>query len=93
MLKKLSVIDQIQVLEDGTLQIRKANIITEDDVEIAKTYHRHVLHPGDNLKGEAEKVVAIAKTIWTSELIDAYLAAHPVVKIDKKKDLKHDRKK
>ena len=51
-LEKLSVIDQIEITRNGNIQVRRANLIIEDGEEIAKTYHRHVLSPGDDLTGQ-----------------------------------------
>jgi len=72
MLEKLSVIDQIDVMRDGSLHVRRADLIMEDGEEIAKTYHRNVLHPGDDLAEQDEKVVAVAGAVWTSEVIKDY---------------------
>ena len=74
MLEKQTVIDQIEITRDGHIQVRKANLIIEDDKEIAKTYHRHVLSPGDNLTNEDDKVKNIANVVWTQEVIDTYKA-------------------
>ena len=65
MITELSVIDIIEVLEDGQIQVRRADKVLRDGVEIAKTYHRHVLAPGDDLTGQDAKVVAIATAAWT----------------------------
>jgi hypothetical protein len=43
-----------------------------DGTEIAATYHRHVLSPGDDLTNEDPRVVAIAEATWTPEVISAY---------------------
>jgi len=67
-----NIIDVIEVLENNTIQIRNANIIEKDGVEIAKTYHRHVLSPGDDILNEDSKVQAIANVIWTEEVINNY---------------------
>lgn len=77
MLEKLEVIDQIGILRDGTLQVRKANLIMEDGKEIAKTYHRYVLHPGTDLNRQNERIIAVADAVWTAEVIAAYEEAHP----------------
>jgi len=71
-LKKVIVIDQIEVLESGHIQIRQATKIMENGKEISKTYHRHVLSPGDSLEGQDEKVQRIAKAVWTPEVVAAY---------------------
>ena len=75
MLTKQSVIDSITVLENGTLQIRRADRILEDENIISQRYHRHCLAPGDSLDGQDEKVVVIATTTWTPEAITAYQAS------------------
>ena len=68
-LEKVVVIDKIEVLESNHIQIRQATKIMEDGKEISKTYHRHILNPGDSLKDQDEKVIAIAKAVWTDEVI------------------------
>jgi len=74
MLEKIIVIDQIEVTESGHVQVRQATKIMEDGKEIGKTYHRHVLSPGDALEGQDAKVQAIAKAVWTKEAVEAYKA-------------------
>jgi len=46
----------------------------EDGKEISKTYHRHVLSPGDNVSKADERSKKIAQAIWTPEVIAAYEA-------------------
>ena len=77
MLTEQSVIDQIEVTRQGFVQVRRANLVLRDGVEIAKTYHRHSLAPGDDLSNEDAKVVAIAQAAWTPEVIAAYQASIP----------------
>lgn len=72
MLEKISVIDQIEVTELGHVQVRRADKIFEDGKEISKTYHRHVLSPGDDLTGQDDRVQAIARAVWTPEVIAKY---------------------
>ena len=74
-LTKESMIDLIQVLGDGQIQVRRATRIVEDGVELSRSYHRHVLAPGDDLTGQDARVVAIAKATWTPEVVKAYKAA------------------
>ena len=75
-----NIIDVIEILENNTIQIRNANIIEKDDVEIARTYHRHVITPGDDISKEDLKVQSIANAIWTDEVINVYKAS--IVKPD-----------
>jgi hypothetical protein len=72
MLEKKSVIDSINIMEMGTVEIRRADKIFEDGKEISKSYHRHVLAPGDSTVDENERVIAVANAVWTPEVISAY---------------------
>lgn len=68
----------IQVLSDGSLQIRE--IVGQEQVINGVTltnavYHRYVLHPGDSLDGKDPKIVAIANSIWTADVIAAWQAS------------------
>lgn len=58
------------------LQVRKATIISENDVEINRTFERYVLGPLDDLTNEPSDVTAIANAVFTS---DAIAAAQAVV--------------
>jgi len=75
MLSENTKIDKIEVLENGTLQVRTADIILRDGAEINRSYHRHVLAPGDDLTNQDAKVQAIANATWTPCVLDAYAAS------------------
>jgi hypothetical protein len=75
MITETSVIDSINVLDDGQIQVRRADLVHRDGVEIAKSYHRHVVHPGANLANEDSRVIAIATVVHTPSVIAAYNAA------------------
>ena len=62
-LKEKKIIDKIELTEFNTIQIRTATIIEKDGVEIAKTYHRHVVNPADDISNEDKRVQAIANAI------------------------------
>jgi hypothetical protein len=66
------IVDLIQVVETNHIQVRTSTIIEKDGTEIAKTYHRHVVNPLDNITNEDSKVQLIANAIWTKEVIAAY---------------------
>jgi hypothetical protein len=70
---EIKLIDKIEIVINNSIQIRTATIIEKDGVEIAKTYHRHVVNPTDDISKEDEKVQAIANAIWTPEVIAAYV--------------------
>jgi len=70
-----SIIDSIQVLGDGQIQVRRADLVHRDGVEIAKSYHRHVVHPGADLGDEDPRVRAIALVVHTQAVIARYKTA------------------
>jgi hypothetical protein len=65
-LVKEVVIDKIEVLESGSIQVRQATRVIEDGEVLSTSYQRHVLQPGDDLTNEDPKVAAIAAATWTS---------------------------
>jgi len=80
-LTKEVVVDKIEVLEMGQVQVRTATRVLEDGVQLSSSFHRHVLEPsvktddtwGDtDISGEAVNVQAIATAAWTAEVKTAY---------------------
>jgi hypothetical protein len=74
-LQEIQKVDQIEVIEDNCIQVRIANIIEKDGVELSRTNTRHVLFPGDDVTNEDPKVQTIANALWTEEVIAAFQAA------------------
>ena len=78
--------DKIEVVNDWNVQVRTATIIKEDDVELTRSFHRHVLQPftsskadddswthtATDISGEAAQVQAIANAAWTDDVKAAY---------------------
>ena len=84
-LTKETVVDKIEVLQYGNVQVRTATRIKEDGVQLSQSYHRHVVSPcfksGDplawadtDISGEDAEVQAIANAKWTSAVKTAYKA-------------------
>jgi hypothetical protein len=73
-LTETTKVDQIELVENNSIQIRTATVIEKDNVEISRSFHRHVKHPGEDVSTEDPKVQAIANAIWTEEVIAAYQA-------------------
>ena len=80
-LTKVTVVDKIEVLEKGSVQVRTATRVMEDGVELSSSFHRHVVVPsvktGDtwadtDISGEDARVQAIATATWTSSVKTAY---------------------
>jgi hypothetical protein len=73
-LQKQITVDLIEVIENGSIQVRTKTAIKEDGVEISSKFHRHVVVPGADYSAEDAKVQAIAASIHTPEVIAAYEA-------------------
>jgi hypothetical protein len=71
-LTKETIVDKIEVLEMGQVQVRTATRVLEDGTQLSQSFHRHVLAPGDDLSGQDAKVSAIATATWTPEVVTAY---------------------
>ena len=74
-LEKVISVDLIEVIENGTLQVRTKTAIKENGVEISSNFHRHIVVPGADVSAEDAKVKAIAASIHTPAVISAYEAA------------------
>ena len=77
--------DKIEVVSVyKTVQVRRAEVIEKDGVEVARSFHRHALSCGsidasDNfvdtdISGEDADVQAICNAVWTQAVKDAYKA-------------------
>ena len=66
---------KIEVLENGTLQVRRSDIILKDGTEVGRQFHRHVLAPGSDLSNEVKRVKDVANATWTPAVISAYEAS------------------
>ena len=78
---KENIVDKIEVLEMGQVQVRTATVIKEDGAELNRNFHRHVLQPrtktgdtwGDtDISAEDARVQAIANATWTNDVKSAY---------------------
>ena len=70
-----TIVDSIDVLPDGQIQVRRADRIFRDGVEISKSYHRHVVSPGDDLSKEDQRVADIGAVVHTADVITAFKEA------------------
>jgi archaellum component FlaF (FlaF/FlaG flagellin family) len=75
MLEKVQIIDRIEVVENGSVQVRTKTAIIEDGKQISGTFHRHVIAPGDDYSAEGSLVKAICKATHTAAVVTAYKAA------------------
>jgi len=82
-LTKETVVDKIEVLEMGQVQVRTATRVMEDGAVLSSSFHRHVVEPstktgdtwGDtDISSEDGRVQAIANATWTDSVKTAYRA-------------------
>ena len=78
---KETVVDKIEVLEMGQVQVRTATVIKEDGNELNGSFQRHLVMPSDkttgswidtDISGEDARVQAICTATWTDEVKTAY---------------------
>ena len=77
-LSESTVEDKIEVVDCGgwkVIQVRKATIISRDDNEISRSFHRHVVMPNADWSGESTEVQAMANLFHTDAAKSAYAAA------------------
>jgi hypothetical protein len=74
MLEKQILVDLLEVIESGCVQVRTKTAILEDGETISSTFHRHVVAPGDDYSAEDARVQAICAAVHTEEVIAAYKA-------------------
>jgi hypothetical protein len=82
-LTKETVVDKIEVLEMGEVQVRTATRVKEDGAVLSSSFHRHTISPstktGDtwadtDISGEDARVQAVANATWTDSVKTAYQA-------------------
>jgi hypothetical protein len=80
-LTKETVVDKIEVLEMGQVQVRTATRVKEDGAVLSSSFHRHVVEPSTkasgswadtDISGEDARVQAVANATWTDSVKTAY---------------------
>lgn len=74
-LEKVNIVDLIEVIENGCVQVRTKTVIMEDGAQISGSFHRHVVVPGQGYANEDPRVQAICAATHTPEVIAAYQAS------------------
>ena len=78
-LEKQTVVDLIETLENGCVQVRTTTRILDDGVAVSSSFHRHVVAPGDDYSQEDDRVKAICAAIQTPEVIAKYKESQQVL--------------
>ena len=80
-LTKETVVDKIEVMEMGEVQVRTATRVLEDGAVLSTSFHRHYLEPSTkdsgswadtDISSEDARVQAIATATWTSVVKTAW---------------------
>ena len=62
--------DKIEIIDTGdwkNIQVRTATIVTDDGVELSRTFHRHVVEPNSDVSGESDEVKKLAEIYFTDD--------------------------
>ena len=66
-------IDKLEIVGDFKhVQCREATVVSEDGVEISRSFHRHVLEPDSDISGEPQETQDICNEVWTDEVKSAW---------------------
>lgn len=75
-LEKQTLIDKYEIVgQFKHIQCRHATVILDDGVEISRSFHRHVITPGQDASDEPQEVQDLVALLHTAEIIAAYQAA------------------
>ena len=83
---KEAIVEKIEVVSGWNVQVATDTVIKEDDVEISRSRHRHILvpfssskdsdgkwtHTDTDISGEASEVQAVANAVWTDTVKTNY---------------------
>jgi hypothetical protein len=56
MLTKKTILDQIEITRNGTIQLRFAKLVLENEEEISSRWHRTVINPGTSVEEQLAHV-------------------------------------
>jgi len=66
---------KIEINENLSIGVRRADIVLKDDVEIARSYHRTCFTPGSDVSAAPKIAQDVAAVLWTSEVVAEYQSA------------------
>lgn len=73
-LTKETVVDKIEVVENGTVQVRQATRIMENGEQISQSFHRWTIAPGQDYSDQPDNVKAICAATHTPEVVAKFKA-------------------
>ena len=70
---KTTEIAKIEVVgEYKAVQVATDTVIKEDNTEISRNRHRHVVHPDIDISADDAEVQAVANAVWTDSIKAAW---------------------
>jgi hypothetical protein len=70
-----SILKEITVTQDGSVQTATMNNIEKNGVVLASTLHYELLAPASDISKLPANVAAICNAVWTPEVVAAYQAS------------------
>ena len=77
-LEKTEIEDKIEVIDMGawkTVQVRTATVVTDDGVELSRSFSRHMVTPADDWSSESTEVKGICDLVHNDTTKAAYEAS------------------
>lgn len=74
-LEKNVAVDKIEIVANGSVQVRTVTQVFEDGALLSSSLHRHLIAPGEDYSKEDARVQAICAATHTADVIAAYKAA------------------
>jgi hypothetical protein len=56
------------------IQVRIATIVSEDGVELSRSFERKVITPDMDVSGESQEIQGMASALWTDAVKEAWTA-------------------
>jgi len=73
-LNKSVKIDKIEIVGDyKIIQVREATVVTENNVELSRSFHRYCLAPNDDVSSQPQEIKDIANAVWTEQIKNDYI--------------------
>ncbi len=74
-LTKTTVIDKVEILENGVIQVRRAIRVFDDGELVGERYHRDApLEPGQDVSAQPNILQRVCTAVWTPAVVAAYQA-------------------
>ena len=75
-LEKITVVEQIEVVGEYSVQVRQATKVMDDGVQIGgDAYQRHVVQPNSDWSNEDAKVKKICDALFDDDCKEAYASS------------------